>query len=169
VELIFRRGPDLDEVATAVVLRRRSLRRGICMHTSKMLFLSSHADNRTQVVVLAQCTMSYLAVGSLQLGITPEDYIVTEYESWMGVRRLAVIIHLCNSFTDSIAGDVYRPDPVHPQHGLVQVLDNAVPQQPGFKQEAHDCFDHHYRPEYSLDGWLVRFHRSAWGSLCTVE
>jgi hypothetical protein len=44
-----------------------------------------------QVAVLAQCTMNYLAVGCLHLGITPEDYRVTEYESWMGVR-LAVII-----------------------------------------------------------------------------
>ena len=91
VELVLRRNPNLGEVATAVVLRRRSLRRTICMYTWRSISSVEHATNLLHVAVLAQCTTIYLAVTRLQLGITPEDYVVTGYESWMEVR-LAVLI-----------------------------------------------------------------------------
>jgi hypothetical protein len=120
-----------------------------------------------QVAVLAQCTTIYLSVTRLQLGITPEDYVVIGYEGWMEVR-LAVLIDVCGSFTELITGDVCQPSSVHPQHGLVQMLDNAVPPQPGSEQEAHNGFDRHCRLECSLDCRLMLFHRSARESLCAV-
>lgn len=61
------------------------------MYTWRSISSVEHAKNLLQVAVLAQCTTIYLAVTRLQLGITPEDYVVTGYESWMEVR-LAVLI-----------------------------------------------------------------------------
>jgi hypothetical protein len=101
------------------------------------------------------------------MGGTPEDYVVTDYEIWMEVR-LAVLINISCSFAQSIAGIVYRPNTVHPQHGLVQMLDNIVPAQLGSKQEAHSCFDRPCRPECSLDYWFMLFHCFAREPVCAV-
>lgn len=88
-----------------------------------------------QIAVLAQGTTIYMALTRLHLGSTPEDYVVTEYESWMEVR-LAMIIDHCGSLAEANIDDVCQPDLIHPQHGLVQMLDNIVPPQPFSKQEA---------------------------------
>lgn len=120
-----------------------------------------------QVAVLAQCTTIYLAVARLHFGSTPEDYVVTEYENWMPVR-LAMPINVCVSSAELATGDIYEPDSVHSQHGLIQMLDDVVPPKPGSEQEAHSRFDRSCRSECSLDCWLMIFHRSARESLCAM-
>jgi hypothetical protein len=135
VELVLRRGPDLGEVAAAVVLRRWSLRRRICELIQTIYSRPAMLTDVIQVAVLAQGTTIYLALTRLHLGSTPEDYVVNEYESWMEVR-LAMIIDHCGSLAESNIDAVCQPDLIHPQHGLVQMLDNIVPPQTFSKQEA---------------------------------
>jgi hypothetical protein len=99
VELVLRRGPDLGEVAAAVVLRRWSLRCRICKLIQKTYSRPAMLTDVLQIAVLAQGTTIYLALTRLHLGSTPEDYVVTEYESWMEVR-LAMIIDHCGSLAE---------------------------------------------------------------------
>jgi hypothetical protein len=131
-----------------------------CSHTVML-------TNALQFAVLAQCTTIYLAVAHFHMGSTHEDYVVTEYESWMEVR-LAVSNNLVDLFAQLTAGAVYQSNTVHPRHGLDQMLDNVVPPKSGSEQEAHGCFNRPCRLECSLDCWFVPFYRFAWKSPCAV-
>lgn len=48
----------------------------------------------SQAAVLAQCTTIYLAISRFHMASAPEDYVVTDYESWMEVGLPVLIRYI---------------------------------------------------------------------------